>query len=272
MKAVNYRELSKQYPLKRALITGAGSGLGLELTKLLLNDGWCVAALDIHVQALEKQQSALLFISEIDVTNRASLQQIIDAFCNQQNGIDLLFNNAGVGEGTLFKDYALKNWDWIIDINLKAVIDATHFVLPYMHKANSGLIVNMASMAGIANLPRMSPYNVTKAALISLSETLNHELCDTDISVTCVTPTFFQSSIMQHSKGDPAIISSASKIVSSSALTSLDAANIILKNLHKKKEFVRFPLSAHTFFYSRKFIPSLYKKIVRKFLYKRADA
>lgn len=266
---IRYPKLFKLYPRKRALITGAGSGLGLELTKLLLNDGWRVAALDIHIKQLEKHSCDRLSIFETDITDRISLQHVIQTFCNTYDGIDILFNNAGVGEGTLFKDYRLEHWDWIIHINLRAVIDSTYFVLPYMLKANSGMIVNIASMAGIANLPAMSPYNVTKAALISLSETLNHELCDSDITITCVAPTFFRSSIMQHSKGDVEIVSNANKIVGKSSLTSQDAAKIILKNLHRKKEMMRFPFSAHAFFYSRKFIPGLYKKIVRLLLFKK---
>ena len=264
-----YPKLIKLYPLKRVLITGAGSGLGLALTKLLLNDGWVVGAIDINVKELTHFKCDTLSVFEADITDRNMLQQIIQNFCKENNGIDILFNNAGVGEGTLFKDYSLEHWDWIININLKAIINATYFVLPEMYKVNAGLIVNMASMAGIANFPRMSPYNVTKAALISLSETLNHELSHTAISVTCIMPTFFQSYIMQHSKGDVNIISSAHKTVKNSSLTSLDAAKIILHDLHLKKEIIRFPFSAHAFFYSRRFIPGLYKKVIRLFLFRK---
>lgn len=263
-----YNKLIKLYPLKRAIITGAGSGLGLELTRLLLQDGWLVCALDIRTVDLEIIHDRNLHVHNLDVTDRFALKKVIEDFCIEQQGIDILFNNAGVGDGSFFKDYTLANWDWIIDINLKAVIDATHFVLPFMLKQHSGTIVNMASMAGIANLPRMSPYNVTKAALISLSETLNHELCKTPVRVCCVEPTFFQSSIMQHSKGDKNIIASARKTVANSAWTSKDAADVLLHNLHRQKEVMRFPLSAHVFFYSRKFLPYIYKKTIRRFLMK----
>ncbi len=263
-----YPKLLKLYPLKRAIITGAGSGLGLELTKLLLTDGWIVCALDIKTDALKQIQHSNLLMHEADVVNRVVLKKVIEDFCSEQHGIDIVFNNAGVGEGSLFKDYTSENWDWIISINLKAVIDTTYVVLPFLLRQNSGTIVNMASMAGIANLPRMSPYNVTKAAVISLSETLNHELYKTDIHVVCVEPTFFQSSIMQYSKGDERIIASAEKTVDGSALTSKDAADILLRNLHKRKEVLRFPFSSHVFFYSRRLFPYLYKKVIRNFLMK----
>lgn len=268
MNAVVYTKLIKLYPRKRAIITGAGSGLGLELTRLLLQDGWLICALDIHTVVLKTIDHRNLLVHNLDVTNRSALKKVIEDFCTENQGVDILFNNAGVGEGTLFKDYTLTNWDWIIDINLKSVIDATHFVLPFLLKQNAGTIVNMASMAGIANLPRMSPYNVTKAALISLSETLSHELHKTEIRVLCVEPTFFQSSIMQHSKGDEKIIASAKKTVADSRWTSKHAADMLLRNLHSKKEVMRFPFSAHMFFYTRKWIPYVYKKAVRKFLMK----
>ena len=266
---VVYSKLANQFPGKRTIITGAGSGLGLELTRLLLQDGWRVLGLDIDTHELADTTNSNLTYRKIDVTDRESLKEVITTFCETHKGIDILFNNAGVGEGTLFSAYPPEHWDWIIDINLKAVIHATYFVLPEMQKAKDGLIVNMASMAGIANLPRMSPYNVTKAGLISLSESLNHELCHTNIKVVCVTPTFFKSSIMQHSRGSKEIISSAHKIVAGSSLTSLDAAKIILKNLHKRNEVMRFPFSAQVFFYSRRLLPWLYKRAVRFFLFKK---
>jgi len=268
MNTIIYPDLIKLYPRKRTIITGAGSGLGLELTKLLLNDGWKVCALDISVTALENIQSTDLYIHRLDITDRNAFKETLEIFCSGHGGVDVLFNNAGVGEGTLFKDYQPENWDWIININLKAVIDGTYFILPYMLRENAGMIVNVASMAGIANLPRMSPYNVTKAGVISLSETLNHELSKTRVRVICVEPTFFQSSIMQYSKGDTNVIASGKEKVAHSSLTSKDAAHHLLSNMHKKKEVLRFPFSAHVFFYFRRLSPFLYKKVIRRFILK----
>lgn len=261
-----FPQISKLYPQKRAIITGAGSGLGLALTEFLLADSWTILALDLNISKLEKYP--MLFAHQIDITKRNEFEKVINQFCQMQNGVDILFNNAGVGEGSLFQNYSLENWDWIIDINLKSVIAGTYIVLPYFLSQNSGTIVNIASMAGIANLPKMSPYNVTKAAVISLSETLSHELSKTEIRVKCVTPTFFQSSVLQHSKGDTETLTSAQKVVSGSKLSSKDAALILLKNLGNKRETLRFPFSAHLFFYSRRLLPKLYKFVIRKLLVK----
>ena len=265
---MQFKKLNILYPKKRAIVTGAGSGLGFELTKLLAANDWQILAIDLNVEKLRSLNLPKVEISEFDITQKARFKSSLLEFCSHQDGVDVLFNNAGVGEGTLFQDYALENWDWIIEINLKSVILATHTVIPFLLKVNSGSIVNMASMAGIANLPKMSPYNVTKAGIISLSETLAHELSKTNVRVKCVMPTFFRSSVLQHSKGDKETLQAARKVVSSSKLNSQEAAIIILSNLHSKNETLRFPLSAAGFFYSRRLIPSLYKYLIRRFLVK----
>lgn len=264
-----FQKLNQQYPQKRAIVTGAGSGLGFAITTFLLAEEWTVLAIDINIEPLRSVHSEKLELEQIDVSDRTALGLCLEGFCKKHKGTDLLFNNAGVGEGSAFKDYPLEHWDWIIDINLKAVIAGTYHVLPYMLASNSGCIINTASMAGIANLPDMSPYNVTKAGVISLSETLAHELSKTKIKIKCVTPAFFQSSILQYSKGDKETIAAAQKVIESAPLSSKDVAVIILKNITNNKEVLRFPfIPAQLFFSTRRLFPSLYKLLVRKFLVK----
>jgi short-subunit dehydrogenase len=264
---MRFHSLALQYPNKHAVITGAGSGLGLALTQLLLADGWRIQGIDLQVDALIKIQNPLLNVHHLDITKTEAFSKLLTDILAQSD-IDILFNNAGVGEGSLFQDYDLAHWDWIIAINLKAILVASHQVLPSFLKKNHGMIVNMASAAGYANLPKMSPYNVSKAAVISLSETMAHELSKTNVKVKCVTPTFFQSSIMQHSKGEKEILQSANKVITNSKLSSEDAAVILLSKLHKKQEVIRFPFSAKLFLYARYYLPGIYKWGVRRYLVK----
>ena len=261
-------KLNKKYPNKRAIITGGNSGVGHEILKALLENGWNVLALDLHTDLLEGIKNNLLTKRKVDITERDLFEETISTFCEENNGVDILFNNAGVGEGVRFKDYSLENWDWIIDINLKSVIAGCYFVFEEMKKQSSGLIVNMASAAGYANLPNMSPYNVTKAGVISLSESLAHEFSPFGIQVMCITPTFFQSNILKQSKGTSDVLNSASKVVKSAKLDSYEAAKIILSNLHKNKEVLRFPFSAKAIYTSKKYLSRVYRWAVRKYLVK----
>jgi NADP-dependent 3-hydroxy acid dehydrogenase YdfG len=267
---MDLQKLNKKYPEKRAIITGANSGVGFEILKILLQNQWKVLALDIHANQLKELNTLpeTLFIQLVDITDRSLFQQSITSFCEKQNGVDILFNNAGVGEGVRFKDYSLENWDWIIDINLKSVIAGSYHVLNYMQKQSKGLIVNMASAAGYANLPNMSPYNVTKASVISLSETLAHEFSRYGIQVKCITPTFFQSNILKNSKGTQDVLQSANRIINGAKMNSYDAALHILSTLHKKEENLKFPFSAKAIFFSKTLFPKLYRHVIRKFLVK----
>lgn len=264
---MKFKKLALQYPNKRAVITGAGSGLGLALSQYLLEDGWKVFGIDFRAELLKKKSHPRLEVYQLDITKTEEYKQLLARLSDKEE-IDILFNNAGVGEGSLFQNYSIENWEWIICINLKAVLVGTHQMLPHFQKKNKGMIVNIASAAGFANLPKMSPYNVTKAAVISLSETLSHELSRTNIKVKCVTPTFFQSAIMQHSKGERDVLKSARRIIAGSKLNSVDAARIILSNLHKKGEFIRFPFHAKLLYRAKQYFPALVRWGVRRYLVK----
>lgn len=263
-------QLNTKYPQKRAILTGANSGVGFEMLKILLANDWFVLAIDQHIDELSQLQSehSSLEVRKVDITDRSLYENTLRLFCETHEGVDVLFNNAGVGEGVRFKDYPLENWDWIIDINLKTVIHGCYTVLDPMRRQGHGLIVNMASAAGYANLPNMSPYNVTKAGVIALSESLAHEFSPYDIQVLCVTPTFFRSNILKNSKGTADVLESAHRVVAKAKMDSRQAAIEILSNLHKAKENLRFPFSARGIYYGRKIFPKLYKRLVRRLLVK----
>lgn len=263
-------KLSNQYPTKRAFITGASTGLGFEFANFLLNDGWIIGLTDINKENLTKQfnDKENVFLYFFDVSNAEQFEKASLDFIEKVGGIDILFNNAGVGEGSYFEQYSLDNWDWIIGINQKGVINGCHFFIPTLKKQQNGMIVNIASAAGYANLPKMSPYNVTKASVIALSESLYGELIPHNVKVIAVTPTFFQSNILGNSRGDATIKKSAEKVVNNSKMNAKDAALLILQKLPKAKRHIRFPFSASLLFYAKKWIPSLYWWVIIKKLSK----
>lgn len=255
------KSLIKRCPDKCAVVTGGGSGLGFSITQELLKDDWQVIVFDLKVIDLPKHDNLVVY--EQDITDIDAFQdQFLEVLNNYP--VEILFNNAGVGEGVSFENYSMENWNWIIDINLKSIIHCSKMIIPFFKKKERGLIVNISSAAGFANLPKMSPYNVTKAGVISLSETLDYELKDTGIVIKCVTPTFFRSNILQRSRGDDETLQSASRIISNSSWDSDQAACVILKKITKRPLQIRFPFTASTLFHFKRLFPNLFRYIIKK--------
>lgn len=200
-------QLTKKYPLKRAFITGSASGLGKALALQLAKDGWNIGITDINATALQAAATEIenadgkAFQYVFDVSKKEAYKTAADDFLAKNGGIDVLINNAGVGDGGLFEEYSLENWEWITGINQMSVIYGSYFFVPFMKKQKAGHIVNIASMAGIACMPNMSMYNVTKAAVIAHAESLYAELIPFNVHISLVLPTFFKSNIMQHNRG-----------------------------------------------------------------------
>jgi short-subunit dehydrogenase len=260
-------KLSSQYPSKRAFITGAGSGLGKAFALRLAKEGWAVAMTDISDTNLNNAAQEVnnaggkAFSYVFDVSDKVKYKEAFDDFTSKNGGIDLLINNAGVGDGAMFGDYALEHWDWITGINQQAVIYGSHFATLMMKKQRSGHIISIASMAGIANMPNMAMYNVTKAAVISLSESMYAELKPFNVDVSVVLPTFFRSNIMQHNKGNKNSTEIGKKLIEKAPLTPDYVADLILKKAGNKKFYIYLPLQAHLVQLLKRFSPTLFLKI-----------
>ncbi len=111
-------------------------------------------------------------------------------------------NNAGVAAGGPVGDIPLEDWDWVVDVNLWGVIFGCRAFVPAMRARGRGWVLNVASAAGFANLPMFAPYNVTKAGVIALTETLRAEGFDTGVGATVLCPSFFRTQIAASSRGE----------------------------------------------------------------------
>lgn len=262
-------QLSKKYPQKRAFITGAASGLGLALCNELAADGWTIGMSDINVKNLnEKAQSvsqkgAKVITYPLDVSDKESYQIVVEKFLADVGGIDLLVNNAGVGDGGYVEEYGLDNWDWLLSINLHGVIYGNALFIPQFKKQKSGAIINIASAAAFTSMPRMAAYNVSKAGVRALSETMDAELNHHGIQVSCVMPTFFKTSVMQSARGNKDEIEMSKMIFATSELTPERVANYVLRKAGKGRFHIILPADATFMFFMKRFFPSLLLRIFR---------
>jgi NAD(P)-dependent dehydrogenase (short-subunit alcohol dehydrogenase family) len=195
--------MTKKLPARaRAVVTGAGSGFGRAVSLELATRGARVLCSDVD-EALARETAELVgrrgaeaHAMKVDVTQPDEIEAMARKAEELWGGTDVLVNNAGIAVVGEFEKIPLDKWKLQIDINLNGVIYGCHHFVPQMRKnVEGGYILNVASAAGIAALPTMSPYNVTKAGVIALSETLHVELAPARIHVTALCPTFFRTNI-----------------------------------------------------------------------------
>ncbi len=257
-------KLSAQFPKKRAFITGGGGALGKAFALLLAKDQWTVGITDINDAALEQAKKEIetaggkCFTYKFDVSDKAAYKNAFDDFVNKNNGIDFLINNAGVGDGGLFGEYELEKWDWITGINQMAVIYGSHFAVEVMKKQRSGHILTISSVAGVACMPNMAMYNVTKAAVLAMSESIYAEVKPFGIQVSVALPEFFKSGIMEQAKGDANAKTIGMKKIEKAPFTPGEVADVILKEAGKGTFYILHPFRAKLGFFVRNHFPNFF--------------
>ena len=179
---------------KNALITGGGRGLGKAVAIALANEGVNVGitgrneeSLKTTVAELEKLGVKAAY-SVFDVEEMAQVEQGVASIASQLGSIDILINNAGVGDFGSFEEMPVETWEKVMKVNLFGVYYVAKATLPYLKQNKEGDIVNVASTAGLKGAPNMSAYCASKAAVISLSQSLMAELRKFNIRVITLTP------------------------------------------------------------------------------------
>ncbi|MGJ9416414.1 SDR family oxidoreductase [Massilia sp. CMS3.1] len=207
----------KNFKGKVAVITGAGSGLGREFADRAAELGMKLVLADVQADALERATDELLaggaevLAMVCDVSKGAHVQELADAAIARFHGIHLVFNNAGVGSGGLIWENSEADWEWVLGVNLWGVIHGVRIFMRAMLECAKrdpdyeGHIVNTASMAGLLNAPAMGVYNVSKHAVVSLSETLYHDLqlVNAPIGASVLCPYFVPTGINQSHRNRP---------------------------------------------------------------------
>ena len=203
---------------KTAVLTGGASGFGLECARIGALLGMNVVLVDVQKDALKaahdeiKAMGVHVMAKRVNVSNADEMQELATAVFERFGAPHFVFNNAGVGAGGLVWENSVKDWEWLLGVNLWGVIHGVRLFTPMMLEvakkdpSYQGHIVNTASMAGLLTPPNMGIYNVTKHAVVALTETLYQDLklVSEQISASVLCPYFVPTGINQSERNRPA--------------------------------------------------------------------
>ena len=207
---------------KTAVLTGAGSGFGLECARIGAKLGMNLVLVDVQQDALDaatqemQAAGAQVLAFKLDVSKAHEMEAMGAAVLARFGAPHLVFNNAGVGSGGLIWETSVKDWEWVLGVNVMGVAHGVRIFTPMMLEAAKkdaawkGHIVNTASMAGLLNAPNMGVYNVSKHAVVALSETLYQDLSlvTDQISASVLCPFFVATGISQSHRNRPSDLQS----------------------------------------------------------------
>lgn len=207
----------KDFKGRTAVLTGAGSGFGLECARIGARLGMNLVLVDVQQDALDgaraelEKAGAQVLARKVDVSKAAEMEALAAAVQQRFGAPHFVFNNAGVGAGGLIWENSVADWEWVLGVNLWGVVHGVRLFTPMMLAAAKadpawqGHIVNTASMAGLLTPPNMGIYNVSKHAVVSLTETLYQDLrlVTDQIGASVLCPYFVPTGIHRSERNRP---------------------------------------------------------------------
>ncbi|OHC65284.1 MAG: short-chain dehydrogenase [Rhodocyclales bacterium GWA2_65_19] len=251
----------KQFRDRTAVITGAASGIGLELARRAANEGMNLVLADIEAARLDAAAATLglpaerLLLQKTDVSREDEIAALADAAFARFGGVHLLCNNAGVGLTRVTWELTTADWNWVLGVDLWSVIHGIQHFLPRMlDQAEPGHVVNTSSVAGLLSTPGMAAYNVAKHGVVTLSETLYGELqaAKANVGVSLLCPAWVPTAIHQSARNRPDRFGAAKpaaglsaayeermgQAVKSGRLTATDMANAVFEAVMEERFYV----------------------------------
>jgi NAD(P)-dependent dehydrogenase (short-subunit alcohol dehydrogenase family) len=264
--------LAARLPARRVWVTGAASGLGLEVIRQLLASSgqWSIAMIDLNAAKLEAARASLveackgphqLHSYALDVRDLDAQKAAGQAFVAVAGGIDLALNAAGVAATGAFLEGSPQDWDWAFDINLHGVANSCRTVLPPMLKQHSGLIINVASAASFCTGPMMGAYNASKAAVVALSETLMQEYGPKGVQTLVAMPGFFRTNLLADARGPAKLVEGARRIMEQSQLEVGTVAEALLLAAARGRNHWTYPARYRNLWRLKRLIPSRFQRV-----------
>lgn len=227
---------------QNVVVTGAASGLGKALALKWASQQAEVCVADINKPAGEQvcQEIQALggkaFFVPCDITNTDSITALVQVLNERWQHIDVLINNAGVASADKIEVEPILQWRWVMEINLFGIVNMCQQFVPIFKQQGVGSIVNVASQAGLTPIPFMSSYNASKAAVVSLSETLRIELADDNINVSVLCPGFFKTNLGSSLRTQlPTMEKLLGKLFDKSPINATQVADIAYQGESKKQ-------------------------------------
>jgi len=256
--------------MKNAVVTGAGSGLGRALCVKLAGRGCRILLADINMDGAQetlemvKKAGGESEVYQCDVTKREAVEQMAHYAFDKFKRVDILINNAGVAGAGFTGDAPLEDWHWCINIDMWGMIYGCHYFIPLMKaQGGGGYIINVASEAGLVCLPEMGPYNVAKAGVVALSETIKTELAPHNIGVTVVCPSFFKTNLLKTMRYQNDYQKElAETTFEHGRLTAADIAAHVMRAMDKKKLYVVPGFHAGFFWFEKRMAPELFYRVI----------
>ncbi|MFQ6616225.1 MAG: SDR family NAD(P)-dependent oxidoreductase [Fidelibacterota bacterium] len=229
-----------------AVVTGAGSGIGRALSLALAREGCTLAICDVDVAKLSQTEKAIaasgvdVSSHQVDVSDKTAMEQFAEDVMETHHHIHVLVNNAGIAMSATVEEMTLQDFRRIMEINFWGVVYGTKVFLPHLKKEGEAHVVNMSSLFGLVAPPHQSAYSATKFAIRGFTESLNHELRNTSVGVSCVHPGFIKTDIAKSGKFISGLgVASRSDFIDQfdamAKITPAQAAHSILDGIKKNK-------------------------------------
>ena len=250
---------------KTALLTGAGSGFGLECARVGAQLGMNLVLVDVQKDVLDAARAELeakgvqVMARLVDVSNAGQMQALANDVQQQFGAPHFVFNNAGVASGGLLWENSEADWQWVLGVNVWGVVHGVRLFTPMMlaqaqkDPSYQGHIVNTASMAGLLTPPNMGVYNVSKHAVVALTETLYQDLklVTDQVSASVLCPYFVPTGISQSHRNRPSELKASKptqsqligqamsdKAVGSGKVTAAEVADMVFDAMAKDQFYI----------------------------------
>ena len=255
----------KTFAGRTAVITGASSGFGLEVSRAAAARRMKVVMADVQQDALDRAAAEIralgaeVLAQRVDVAHAAEVEALGEATRERFGAPHFVFNNAGVGAGGLIWENSAADWAWVLGVNVMGVAHGLRVFTPLMLEAASmdpsyeGHIVNTASMAGLVNPPNMGVYNASKHAVVSISETLYHDLnlVTDQIGASVLCPFFVPTAIGDSQRNRPGALAAAKptksqligramndRAVGSGKVSAADVARFVFEAIEERRFYI----------------------------------